>query len=121
MSFEYFNHTCCDINFVVSPPIAGVRSILIGKGEYVPTPEQEALGITADVFKDFEPSSLRPTAPVSMRRRLEEAGLTVPSHLMARTAHLAEFRRSPTNGRPKRTGVGTQCRSAAPARQGAGD
>lgn len=70
----------------------------IGCGEYVPTAEQEAQGLTAEFFEDLVPSFLRRTPPAVRRRLLEERGMEVPSDLIARTAHLAEFQQSASQG-----------------------
>ncbi len=70
----------------------------IGGGEYVPTPEQEAQGLTAEHFEDLVPNLLQRTPPAVRRRLLEERGIKVPSDLIASTAQLAEFQRDAAPG-----------------------
>ncbi len=85
MAFEFQNPGPSGIDHVLHRPFGLVP---IACGEYVPTAEQEAQGLTAEFFEDLVPSLLGRTPPAVRRRLLEEGGMEVPSDLIARTAHL---------------------------------
>jgi hypothetical protein len=95
MEFEFHNPGPSRIDHVLHRPFGLVR---IGPGEYVPTAEQEAQGLTVEFFEDLVPSFLRRTPPAVRRRLLEERGMEVPSDLIACTAHLAEFQQNAAPG-----------------------
>ncbi len=93
--FEFYNDGPSEIDHTLPRPFGLVR---IGRGESVPTVEQERQGLTDEFFADLVPSLLRSTPPALRRRLLEEQGIEVPSDLIARTGHLAEFQQSPAQG-----------------------
>ena len=95
MAFEFQNPGPSCIKHVLHRPFGCVP---IGCGEYVPTAEQEAQGLTAEFFEDLVPSFLRRTPPAVRRRLLQERGMEVASDLIARTAHLAEFQQNAAPG-----------------------
>ena len=67
----------------------GTRTIL---GEsFVPDPEQEERGLSAEFFEDYVPKFLKPTPPVVRRRLLEASGLEVSVMFLEATCHLEEF------------------------------
>lgn len=89
MAYEYCNPKKRAIECTIRRPIG---TILIPGGTFVPTPEQEAAGVTAEIFKDYVgPSFLRPTPPAVRRRLLQAVGLPVPESIVTATAHLTEF------------------------------
>ncbi len=56
MAFEFQNPGPSSISHVLHRPFGHIP---IGCGEYVPTAEQEAQGLTAEFFEDLVPSFLR--------------------------------------------------------------
>lgn len=90
MAFEFHNPQENAIDCTLPQPLGLIR---VKPGDFVPTPEQERRGITAEVFTPFTEAkfSLKPAPPVARRRLLEAAGLEVPSDLVRRTRHLPEF------------------------------
>jgi len=87
--FEYHNPHPSAVECCIRQPVGSVK---IAAGQVVPTPEMEAVGITADVLSPFVlPSFLRPTPPPVRRRLLVAAGAAIPEDLVAATAHLPEF------------------------------
>ena len=68
MAFELYNFNCHAVECTILP--FGI--LRVPPGAYVPTPEQESKGITADALKDFQPSFLRAVAPLERGRLLEK-------------------------------------------------
>ena len=95
MMFEFYNPGPSDMDHTMHRPFGVVR---IGRGESVPTVEQETQGLIAEFFEDLVPSLLCLTPPALRRRLLEEQGIEVPSDLISCTGHLAEFQQSPAQG-----------------------
>ncbi len=89
MSYELYNPHVHNIDCSLPRPIGMVR---VEPNECLPTPEQEAAHLTAEVLKEFViPNLLHPT-PAALRRRLLLAEkLEVPEDLVALTKHLPEF------------------------------
>ena len=87
MAFEFYNSNPHAVGCSFHRPIG---LIVIPRGGYAPTAEQEREGVSADIFKDFVPVLLRPTPPEIRRRLLEEAGLGVPRELVVATSALAD-------------------------------
>jgi len=88
MCFEYHNPRKRVIECVFAQPIG---CILVPGGSFVPSPEQEDAGVTADMFDDFHPSFLKRTPPALRRRLLQAIGREVPKDIVNSTAHLEEF------------------------------
>lgn len=89
MAFELYNFNCHAVECTISP--FGI--IRVPPGAYVPTPEQESKGITADAFKDFQPSFLRAVAPAERGRLLEKEGLEIAEDLVATTSPLPDSKK----------------------------
>jgi hypothetical protein len=89
MAYEFHNHNRHAIECTIPPH----GTILVPQDTFVPTPKQEAAGLTADIFETFTPSLLKITAPAVRRRLLEAEGIEVPKNIVTATAHLEEFQR----------------------------
>lgn len=87
-AFEYHNPATRGVECTFGGHLG---MVLIPGGTFVPSPEQEKKGLTADLLEDWVPSFLKKT-PLPVRRRLlEAAGQPVDEGIIAATAHLEEF------------------------------
>jgi len=70
-----------------------IGTVLVAGESFVPTPEQEKKGLTAESLENagFVPKLLKPTPPVIRRRLLQASGEEIPEDILASTSHLAEF------------------------------
>jgi hypothetical protein len=89
MSYDFFNPHQCALDLSIPMPIGQIR---VMPNECLPTVEQEAKGITAEILEQFNIPNLLHETPAPVRRRLlQEEDLEIPEYVVEATKHLPEF------------------------------